>query len=132
MANRLIDFPTANNQRRQAFARILLEVTLVMVFVMIISWSPGSNNSNKRLDIKSATDNTHGQEIELAHTTLLVTSEGYILDGEQLNKESLLVRLADDGNKLLRVEPGETMHEKLHWLLANASETHEIQLQLTR
>jgi len=126
------EYPQSAGRKRHAFARLLLEITLVMVFVMIMTYSPGSHNSNKRLDIKSA-DNGKGGGAGLAHTTIRVTSQGFILNGgEMLDRETLTGRLETPGGTdlLLRIEPGDAMHENLRWLLAKAGESHEIELEL--
>ena len=49
------------SRKRHAFARIFLEITLVMIFVMIMTYSPGKHNDRDNLLQVSSQSQGKGQ-----------------------------------------------------------------------
>ncbi len=120
-------------RKRSTFSRIFLEVSLTMIFVFIMTYSPGKNNSSSPdlLEISSQESKT-GQGQDLKHANIQVTSNGFIFNGKALNREDVARFLEGEGKDLplLRIEPDQTMHENLRWLLNTAGNSHEIELAL--
>ena len=119
-------------RKKHAFSRIFLEVTLVVIFVFIMTYSPGKNSRlNDPLKISSKKNGT-GNGIDMEHTTIKVTPEGFIIDGKLLEHDEITAYLENQGFDLpvLRIEPADAIHENLRWLLNSAKKSHEIELAL--
>jgi hypothetical protein len=116
------------------FARLFLEVTLVMIFVFVMTYHKGhsSGAAVDPLKIKSNKPAAEGQKAALDITTIEVTASGFIVNGKSYTREALVAYLNGEGQRtpLVSIQPGHSMTEDLRWLLDTAGKTHDIELAL--
>ena len=76
---------TPQRKRRNTFGRLLLEITLTMIFIMILTFSPGKNHNDSyrlvEVRDKKISENS-GPDHSFKSAIIKITEQGYVYKGK--------------------------------------------------